>query len=157
KAVRAGRGRVDGHHTHALVDALGANGTRELHQRGIAHRAGDVVVGRQLAGQTDDVDDHAALAGVHLLQHGARRVDVAENLQFPGRAPLGLVHGQQVTARNGTGVVDQDVDAGAGLDQCPRRVADTEIDGVGLDLDVEPRAQTVTCRREALRTARGDM
>ena len=115
-AVGARGRRVDRHHPHAVIDALRADGAGEGHQAGVAHGAGDVVVIEALAGQADDVHHRALLARVHLLQHGARGVDVAEHLQLPGLAPLGLGHGEDVAARDGAGIVHQDVGMAHRLD-----------------------------------------
>ena len=122
-AVGARRRRIDRHDAHAVIDALRADGAGEGHQAGIAHGAGDVVVVVALAGQPDDVHHGALLACVHLLEHRPRGVDIAEHLEVPGLAPLGLGHGEDVAARDGAGIVDQDVGVAHGIDHRTRRVA----------------------------------
>ena len=82
-------------------------------------------------------------ARVHLLEHGARSVDVAEHLELPRLAPLGLGHAEDISARDGAGVVHQDIGMATRLDDGKRGVALgadgwMEIDGSvvdGADLD----------------------
>jgi len=66
---------------------------------------------------------YALLAGVELLQHGARGVDVAEHFQIPGLAPFRLSHAENVAAWDGAGVVHQDVGMAHRLDDAARRIA----------------------------------
>src|SRR5262249_33653206 len=79
---------------------------------GVAGDATDVVRIFGLRRRADHVDDDAGPALFHQRIKSAAHVDVAEHLEVPGRAPALLVDLDQVAARNGAGVVDENVDAG---------------------------------------------
>src|SRR5581483_12289267 len=90
-AIRVGRAGIDADDTYAVIDAARADRARKSHQRGVADRAGGVVVIETFAGGADHVDDDAFAARFHKLQIGAGEMDVAVDLELPARAPSRVV------------------------------------------------------------------
>ena len=79
-------------------------------ERRIAGNATDIfrIVG--LRGITGDVDDHARTARFHQRIEGAAHIDVSEDLQIPRLAPGLLVNVEKCSARDGAGIVHENID-----------------------------------------------
>ena len=112
QAVGRDRAGIDGNDPDAVLGADTAERLREGGQCRVAGNAADifgvVCVGRV----ADHVNDHAALALLHQRIEGTTHVHIAEDLEVPGLAPGRLVDIEQAAARNGAGIVHQDVDVG---------------------------------------------
>src|SRR6202035_2402336 len=115
-AIGQHRTRIDADDTHAGCGAPAADGAGERHQAGIAHGAGDIGGVEPFAAEPDNVDDDAALTLAHHAQIKPRQADIAENFEIPAGAPGRLVDVVERAARNGAGIVDQDVDVGKRLE-----------------------------------------
>jgi hypothetical protein len=84
-------------------------GARE-HQRRIRRTAGEMRIGGELAAAADDVDDGAAAARRHALDHRVDDMDVAEVLGLHPGAPGGGREIRGVGAPRGARAVDEHVE-----------------------------------------------
>ena len=64
------------------------------------------------ADSADDVDDDPFLARRHQGTKAPGHIDITEDLQIPDGAPASLVHFGDVAARDGSGVVDEEIGLG---------------------------------------------
>src|ERR1700760_1341288 len=103
---------------------------------GLADTAGDLFADRPLASHADDIDDRAAAALAHTPKDNPGEVDEAEDFQIP-RLPPGLaVDFGKRPARNGAGIVDQDIDVGAGSTELLDLLGDREVVWIRVRFDL---------------------
>ena len=139
-----------------MVEALGAERRGQRHQAGVAHAAGDEIgVGSRAAG-ADDIDDDPRAAVAHARIERAGQADKTENLEIPCLSPDCRVDATEIAGRDRAGIVDEDVDVGAGggefrdlgvaaeiarMDRCPGAEAGVEIVPDGREVGFGARGE----------------
>ena len=111
-AVGADRPRIDATDADVVGEALAAECARERHKRSIARAATDVISLEFFTGGADIIHYDAMASRFHLRVDGAGEIDKAEHLQLPGTTPGRLIDLVDRSARNISGIVDEDVDVG---------------------------------------------
>jgi len=123
---------------------LGANAAarrRRQHQGRIRGSAGQVHRVRDLATHADDVDDCAATATDHALQHCIHGMNVAEEFRVHGIVPGRDVEIGGGIAPRGAGGVDENVDrAGVRLGGCGHALGVSSAREIGGDRERRMRA-----------------
>ncbi len=125
------RPRIDADDAHAVAHAFAAEALREHDQCRIAAGGRDVAGLGPLAGHADDIDDDAALARFHARQDVAGEIDVAEHLEVPAAPPGRRIDVVERAARNGAGIVDEDVAVAGDIRQVPDVLELRQIETVG--------------------------
>ena len=101
----------------------------------LPHAAGDIAVVRLPGRRTDDVDDDTAFTFAHVRIDDAREIDIAKHFHRPCIAPCLAVDLGQRTGRNIAGIIDENVDALAGIAELFELAYLAKVAAMHRDLD----------------------